>query len=139
MYAVIANGSKQYRAIEGEVIKFEKLDANVGDKVEFDVLLISDDSGVKYGAEVEGLFVFWIVGHLDAWLEPVLRTADGSTAHIVAFSFFVHDLVLFVVECGSVENVVEKHSQHLGVVDDMAAERFFFFQREGTVRQRKQL
>lgn len=55
MYAVIANGSKQYRAIEGEVIKFEKLDANVGDKVEFEVLLISDDSGVKYGAEVEGL------------------------------------------------------------------------------------
>ena len=55
MYAIIENGSKQYTVAEGDVVKFEKLNANVGDKVEFEVLLISDESGVKYGEEVSGL------------------------------------------------------------------------------------
>ena len=39
MYAIIENGSKQYKAEVGQVIRFEKLSANVGDKVEFDVHL----------------------------------------------------------------------------------------------------
>ena len=55
MYAVIANGSKQYKATVGETIKFEKLEANVGDKVEFEVLLVSDDAGIKLGSEVSGM------------------------------------------------------------------------------------
>ena len=36
MYAVIKTGGKQYRVQEGDVITIEKLNANVGDKVEFD-------------------------------------------------------------------------------------------------------
>ncbi|MBQ9481470.1 MAG: 50S ribosomal protein L21 [Clostridia bacterium] len=55
MYAIIANGSKQYKAAVGDTIKFEKLDANVGDKVEFEVLLVSDENGVKLGADVSGV------------------------------------------------------------------------------------
>ncbi len=55
MYAIIANGSKQYKATVGDTIKFEKLNANVGDKVEFEVLLVSGDDGVKLGADVAGL------------------------------------------------------------------------------------
>ena len=51
MYAIIENGSKQYRVAEGDVVKFEKLNANVGDKVEFNVLLVSDESGIKVGSD----------------------------------------------------------------------------------------
>ena len=39
MYAIIENGSKQYKVAVDDVVKFEKLNANVGDKVEFKVLL----------------------------------------------------------------------------------------------------
>ncbi len=49
MYAIIENGSKQYRVTEGDVVKFEKLNAEVGQKVEFNVLLVSDENGIKVG------------------------------------------------------------------------------------------
>lgn len=52
MYAIIENGSKQYRVSEGDVVKFEKLNAEVGAKVEFNVLLVSDESGIKVGSDV---------------------------------------------------------------------------------------
>ncbi|HBF86111.1 MAG TPA: 50S ribosomal protein L21 [Clostridiales bacterium] len=55
MYAVIANGSKQYKVENGDVVDFEKLDAAVGDKVEFNVLLVSDDNGIRTGKDVEGV------------------------------------------------------------------------------------
>ena len=51
MYAIVENGSKQYKAEVGSVIKFEKLSANVGDKVEFGVLLVADEAGVKVAKE----------------------------------------------------------------------------------------
>ena len=54
MYAIVENGSKQYKAEVGSVIRFEKLDANVGDKVEFKVLLLSDEKGVKVETELNG-------------------------------------------------------------------------------------
>ena len=52
MYAILENGSKQYKAQIGDVVKFEKLNANVGDKVELNVLMIADENGVKVGDEV---------------------------------------------------------------------------------------
>ena len=55
MYAVIANGGKQYKVENGDVVDFEKLDAAVGDKVEFNVLLVSDDNGIRTGKDVEGV------------------------------------------------------------------------------------
>ncbi len=50
MYAVIETGGKQYRVQEGDVITVEKLNAEAGDKVTFDkVLLMSDGKEVKVG------------------------------------------------------------------------------------------
>lgn len=51
MYAIIENGSKQYRVSEGDVVKFEKLNAAEGEEVKFNVLLVSDESGIKVGSE----------------------------------------------------------------------------------------
>lgn len=59
MYAVIKTGGKQYRVQEGEVLKLEKLAADVGETVEFDqVLALKNDDGLKVGAPyVEGVRV----------------------------------------------------------------------------------
>lgn len=53
MYAIIENGGKQYKVSEGDVVKVEKLPAEVGAEVSFNVLMVSDDTGVKVGKEVE--------------------------------------------------------------------------------------
>ena len=53
MYAIVENGSKQYKAEVGQIIKFEKLSANVGDKVEFNVLMVSDENGIKVADEAK--------------------------------------------------------------------------------------
>jgi large subunit ribosomal protein L21 len=51
MYAVIATGGKQYRVAEGDVVRIEKLAAELGTTVEFDkVLLVGNGSDVKIGA-----------------------------------------------------------------------------------------
>ena len=47
MYAIIDNGNKQYKVAVGDVVRLEKLDAEVGAKVEFNVVLVSDDNGIK--------------------------------------------------------------------------------------------
>ena len=45
MYAIIATGGKQYKVSEGDVIDVEKIEVEVGEKVNFDsVLAISDDT-----------------------------------------------------------------------------------------------
>ena len=45
MYAVIANGGKQYQVAEGDVIRLEKCAAQVGEQLELpEVLLVSDGS-----------------------------------------------------------------------------------------------
>ncbi len=47
MYAIIENGSKQYKAEIGEIVKTEKLNAEVGSKVEFNVLLVADGDKIS--------------------------------------------------------------------------------------------
>jgi len=48
MYAVIKSGGKQYKVSEGDIVKVEKLEKNVGGKVEFkDVLLVRPDDETK--------------------------------------------------------------------------------------------
>ncbi|HWQ75047.1 MAG TPA: 50S ribosomal protein L21 [Syntrophomonas sp.] len=50
MYAIIETGGKQYKVVEGEMVKVEKLEAGVGDKITLDqVLMIGDDNGSKIG------------------------------------------------------------------------------------------
>ncbi len=57
MYAIFENGSKQYKVCEGDLIKVEKLDANVGDTVQFPVVLTADEKGIQVGKEVENVKV----------------------------------------------------------------------------------
>ena len=52
MYAIIQTGGKQYKVEAGDEILVEKLNAEVSSDVEFDVLLVSDDAGVKVGKPV---------------------------------------------------------------------------------------
>ncbi len=50
MYAVIDACGKQYKVAEGDLVFVEKLEANEGEKVTFEqVLLVSDDGKVKVG------------------------------------------------------------------------------------------
>ena len=42
MYAIVSTGGKQYKVAKGDVIDVEKLDAQPGDKVELDVLMLND-------------------------------------------------------------------------------------------------
>ena len=52
MYAIIATGGKQYKVSEGDVIKGEKLDAEVGATVTFDQVVAVSDGSLKVGADV---------------------------------------------------------------------------------------
>jgi len=53
MYAVIKTGGKQYRVSEGDTLRVETLDANAGDAIEFDqVLMVGEGESVKVGAPV---------------------------------------------------------------------------------------
>ena len=50
MYAIIETGGKQVRVEVGQRIYVEKLEANVGDVVSFDKVLLIGDKSVKVGA-----------------------------------------------------------------------------------------
>ncbi|KAA0205668.1 50S ribosomal protein L21 [Candidatus Uhrbacteria bacterium] len=50
MIAVIKTGGKQYLVQEGDVLTIEKLDAEPGQTVEFEVLLKAEGENVKVGA-----------------------------------------------------------------------------------------
>ena len=65
MYAVIESCGKQYKVAEGDVVFFEKLDAEEGKKVTFDkVILVSEEGKVQVGnpygkgVKVEGKVVY---------------------------------------------------------------------------------
>ncbi|RLB06952.1 MAG: 50S ribosomal protein L21 [Deltaproteobacteria bacterium] len=50
MYAIVEAGGKQYKVAKGDLIKVEKIEGEVGEKVELDkVLLIKAEDGVKLG------------------------------------------------------------------------------------------
>ncbi len=57
MYAIIESGSKQYRVSEGDVVRVEKLDAEVGSQVEFRAVMVSDENGIKVGADAASVKV----------------------------------------------------------------------------------
>ena len=51
MYAVIMSGGKQYRVIEGQTLKLEKITAEAGEKIIFgEVLMLAQDEKVQIGA-----------------------------------------------------------------------------------------
>ena len=58
MKAVIVTGGKQYTVAEGDVIYVEKLAAEEDSVVEFKVIALNDENGLKIGAPyVEGATV----------------------------------------------------------------------------------
>ena len=62
MYAIIATGGKQYKVAEGDIIKVEKLNAEEGSEVSFDVVAVNTDKDVLCGdacksASVRQLFL----------------------------------------------------------------------------------
>ena len=75
MYAIFENGSKQYRVSEGDTVKLEKLNANVGDTVEFPVVLVADEKGIMVGAEVANTKVTATV------------TVQGKAKKIIVFKY----------------------------------------------------
>jgi large subunit ribosomal protein L21 len=53
MYAVVETGGKQYRVQVGETVDVERIDANIGDAIELDrVLMVSGDAGTQVGSPV---------------------------------------------------------------------------------------
>ena len=59
MYAIIESCGKQYKVSEGDVVFFERLEAEEGKKVTFDkVVLVSEEGKVQVGAPyVKGIKV----------------------------------------------------------------------------------
>lgn len=56
MYAIIETGGKQYRVQEGDTLFIEKIEAAVGETIEFDkVLVVSNNGNLSVGVPyVEG-------------------------------------------------------------------------------------
>jgi large subunit ribosomal protein L21 len=52
MYAVIRTGGKQYRVVQGDRVKVEKLTGEPGGKVNFEVLLLGGEGAAKVGKPV---------------------------------------------------------------------------------------
>ncbi|MBP5291432.1 MAG: 50S ribosomal protein L21, partial [Lachnospiraceae bacterium] len=59
MYAIIATGGKQNKVSEGDVVRVEKLDAEVGSSYSFDqVLAVGEEGSLEFGKPVvEGAVV----------------------------------------------------------------------------------
>lgn len=53
MYAIIAAGGKQYKITEGESLRLEKLEGDLGSAYLFDqVLMVNGDTGLKIGTPI---------------------------------------------------------------------------------------
>ncbi|MGD9730599.1 MAG: 50S ribosomal protein L21 [Desulfamplus sp.] len=53
MYAVIKTGGKQYKVEEGQILRVEKLEGEIGSDIKFDdVLLYSDGENITLGSPV---------------------------------------------------------------------------------------
>lgn len=51
MYAVFQTGGKQYKVSEGDLVRVERLDGQVGDKVRInEVLMVAGKKGLQVGA-----------------------------------------------------------------------------------------
>ena len=51
MYAVFRSGGKQYRAVKGDVLRLEKIEADEGATIKFDeVLLLGEGSDIRVGS-----------------------------------------------------------------------------------------
>ena len=50
-YAIVENGGKQYRAVEGATIEVDRMDAEIGQQIDLgSVLLLVDGNDIRVGA-----------------------------------------------------------------------------------------
>lgn len=49
MYAVIRTGGKQYRVSQDDILRVEKLDAEIGSAVKFEVLAVGEGESLRIG------------------------------------------------------------------------------------------
>ena len=65
MYAVLVTGGKQYRVIQGETLRVEKLEVEVDSEIKFDnILMLGDADGIKLGDALKGASVTAkVIGH----------------------------------------------------------------------------
>ncbi|MCW8888165.1 MAG: 50S ribosomal protein L21 [Gammaproteobacteria bacterium] len=66
MYAVIKTGGKQYRVTEGQTLRVEKLENEVGTDIDLsEVLMVADGENIKVGAPTVdgGKVTATILGH----------------------------------------------------------------------------
>ena len=55
MYAVLVTGGKQHRVMQGETLRVEKLEGDVGSELKFDnILMLGDADGIKLGDDIKG-------------------------------------------------------------------------------------
>lgn len=50
MYAIVVTGGKQYKVEAGQVLKVEKLEAEVGSQIKLDVLMLVDGEKIVNGS-----------------------------------------------------------------------------------------
>ena len=103
MYAIIATGGKQYKVESGMKLEVEKLEANVGDTVKFDVLLVSDENAVKkiYEAALDRFGrVDILVNNAAADDETGLDTIESITQKVIddVFAVNVRGSILMIRE-----------------------------------------
>ena len=77
MYAVITSGNKQYRVVEGQKLKLDKMTAEVGSAIDLDqVLLVADGDKVTLGKPfIDGRKV----------VATVISHGRGKKIHIIKF------------------------------------------------------
>ena len=77
MDAIIENGGKQYKVAEGDSLKLEKINAEVGSQVtDSKVLMVADGSTVKIGTPV-----------VDAAQVVLKVTAHGKGEKVLVYKF----------------------------------------------------
>jgi large subunit ribosomal protein L21 len=58
MYAVLVTGGKQYRVMQGETLRVEKLDVEEGKSIDFDnVLMLGDGDKITLGDALKGALI----------------------------------------------------------------------------------
>ncbi len=77
MYAVITSGNKQYRVVEGQKLKLDKMTAEVGSAIDLDqVLLVADGDKITLGKPfIDGRKV----------VATVISHGRGKKIHIIKF------------------------------------------------------
>ena len=84
MYAVITSGNKQYRVVEGQKLKFDKMLVEVGSAIDLDqVLLLADGDNIIVGKPfIDGRKV----------VATVISHGRGKKIHIIKFKRRKHHM-----------------------------------------------